>query len=803
MTNSQNAVSGPCVEKACFSSVTDQSPIGTIIINKDCKIDYCNHAILEMFGYEDAGLFMQDCYITLFPLSLKAKIQKSLKELKSSKDHAEFEQTCTSKDGTKFVARFKTVPMADNVHEDPKLICYIEDASKYGRQIENNEYDNKYVKLIEDVSDGIVIIQDHLIKHFNNTIVKITGYKKEDALGKNFMEFVSPAYKELVIQNHRDRLEGKPVPTIYEIDIISSQGTDISMEISTYMTEFAARPAVLIILRDISKRKEVEKNLIDAKMMAESANRAKSDFLATMSHELRTPLNSIIGFSDLMIGGSVGEMTEKQNRFMGNISSSGKHLLSLINNVLDLSKIEALKMDLDYENFNVCHIIDEVKQLISPLADKKGLKIEFYRDELIEHIYADRLRFKQILFNLASNAIKFTPRGGKIIISTKLLANMVQFSVEDTGIGIAEEDKSKLFQPFVQLDSATNRFYEGTGLGLSLVKRFVELHQGRIWFESEIGKGTSFTFELPLKVNENSEITAKTKFEEVVDFRSEVKNVKTIPQITVSETNESQTKVPVPEIMEPQNARGNELLILVVEDDDASRELLEATLLYEGYRVASAANGKAALELANKIKPFAITLDIMMPGMDGWGVLKQLKEKEQTHKIPVIITSMLDERELGIIWGAVDHFIKPIQKNILLSTLDKIKDDVSKSSLSVLIVDDETNAVELIAAMLDAEEFDVLKAYGGQEAIDIAFAKHPDVIVLDLMMPNVSGFDVIEELKADPDTIDTPIIICTAKDLNLKDRAELDDNVSYIMHKGMFTREDLIGFIEAVQKQDV
>lgn len=803
MTNSEKDISGPCAEKEYFSSIADQSPIGIIIIDKGCKIEYCNKAVLEMFGYRDTGLFMQDSCSILFPLSLKAKIQKSFKELQSSNEHAEFEQTCASKDGTEFVARFKTVPMAGDVHENSKLICYIENASKYGRHIENNEYDNKYVKLIEDVSDGIVIIQDQLIKHFNNKIVKLSGYKREEVLGKSFLDFVSPAYKKIVIQNHLDRLEGKSVPTIYEIDIISSQGTDIPMEISTYMTEFAGRPAVLIILRDIAERKEAEQNLIQAKLVAESANRAKSDFLATMSHELRTPLNSIIGFSDLMMSGSIGEMNEKQNKFMGNISSSGKHLLSLINNVLDLSKIEALKMDLDYEHLNVCCIIDEVKQLVSPLANKNGLKIEFFRDENLEHIYADRVRFKQILFNLASNAIKFTPMGGKITISAKQVGSMAQFSVKDTGIGIAEEDKSKLFQPFVQLDSATNRFYEGTGLGLSLVKRFVELHQGRIWFESEIGKGTSFTFELPLQVNEDSEITAGAKFEEAVAFRSKVKRIKTIHEITVSETNELQSGTVIPQIMEPQNARGDELLILVVEDDDASRELLEVTLLCEGYRVASAANGKAALELANEIKPFAITLDIMMPGMDGWGVLRQLKEKEQTHKIPVIITSMLDERELGIVWGAVDHFIKPIKKNILLGTLDKIKYNVSKSSLSVLVVDDETNAVELIAAMLDDEEFDVLTAYGGQDAIDIAFAKHPDVIVLDLMMPDVSGFDVVKELKANPDTIDIPIIICTAKDLNLNDREVLDKNVLNIMHKGMFARDDLIGFIESVQKQKV
>ncbi|MDD4250218.1 MAG: response regulator, partial [Methanosarcina sp.] len=256
-----------------------------------------------------------------------------------------------------------------------------------------------------------------------------------------------------------------------------------------------------------------------------------------------------------------------------------------------------------------------------------------------------------------------------------------------------------------------------------------------------------------------------------------------------------------PQIIEPLYSSRDEPLILVVEDDDASRELLEVTLTQEGYRVVSAPNGKEALELANRMKPFAITLDIMMPGMNGWDVLKYLKLEEHTHNIPVIITSMLDEREMGVIWGAVEHFIKPIQKDTLLSTLDKIKEKAAKSSLSVLVVDDEKSAVELVAAMLDGKEFNVLKAYGGQEAIDLAFKERPDLIVLDLMMPDISGFEVIKALKSKPDTIDIPIIICTAKDLEPTEMNTLDENVSYIVHKGMFNRENLIGIIKGVQKK--
>ncbi|WP_269850497.1 response regulator [Methanosarcina horonobensis] len=258
--------------------------------------------------------------------------------------------------------------------------------------------------------------------------------------------------------------------------------------------------------------------------------------------------------------------------------------------------------------------------------------------------------------------------------------------------------------------------------------------------------------------------------------------------------------IPIPQIIEPANSKSDEPLILVVEDDDASRELLEVTLTQEGYRVASVPSGKEALELANEMKPLAITLDIMMPGMNGWDVLKYLKLEKQTHDIPVIIISMLDEKDLGIVWGAVEHFIKPIQKDKLLSTLEKIKEKEAKSSFSVLMVDDEKSAVELVTSMLNEKEFNVLKAYGGQEAIDIAFKELPNLIILDLMMPDISGYDVIKALKSRPDTIDIPIIICTAKDLDPYEIKELDKNVSSIMHKGMFTKDDLLKCIKQLQK---
>lgn len=552
-------------------------------------------------------------------------------------------------------------------------------------------------------------------------------------------------------------------------------------------------------LQEIEEKEKMTKELLDSKIAAESANRTKSEFLATMSHELRTPLNSIIGFSDLMLNGSTGDMNEKQIKFMDNISTSGKHLLSLINNILDISKIEAGKMVLDYEIFDPCNAVNEVRQLVGPLSDKKGIRLTCIKDERFDRLSADRTRFKQIIFNLLSNAIKFTPPNGEITMSSHIDEDFAQITIKDTGIGISEDDQNRLFQPFQQLDSANNRHYEGTGLGLALVKQFIELHQGRIWVESEIGKGTTFTFELPLKLDEKIWGTHGKKVENKVILRPETKNTEYTPTCNDEERCKTRLKACASKIREPLDSKGNEPLILVVEDDDPSRELLEETLISEGYRVVSADNGKNALELACDVKPFAITLDIMMPGMNGWEVLKSLKKRERCQDIPVIITSMLDEKEIGIVWGAFEHFIKPIKKETLVNTLENIKVKVTKSSLNVLLVDDDKPTLELMHSMLDREDFNILTAHGGQEAIDIALKEHPDVIVLDLMMPEVSGFDVVKVLKADPDTIDIPVIICTAKDLEQNEMATLDKNVSHIMHKGMFTRENLISTIKALQ----
>ena len=547
-----------------------------------------------------------------------------------------------------------------------------------------------------------------------------------------------------------------------------------------------------------------------------AASKTKSEFLANMSHELRTPLNSIIGFSEILYDATFGALNEKQSRYVSNILTSGKHLLGLINDILDLSKVEAGKMELQYEEFNVPDAINEVKTVTAPLAAKKNIVVETKIDPGLTTIVADKGKVKQILYNLISNATKFTPEKGSININALRVGDMAQFEVKDTGIGISKDDQKKLFRSFIQLDASTSREYSGTGLGLVLVKRFVEQHGGEVRLESEPGKGSSFIITIPIKGKmkapgaikepgpkagtEVSAIPEVPTVKETVAAEAKAGTAKMpgVPAVKEKVTDEDLGSIEIPSIVEPEGATGDEPLILVVEDDLNASELLMITLTKAGYRAVPAYTGKEALVLVEKMEPFAITLDIMLPGMDGWEVLNHVKDNPNTCHIPVIVISMVDNKEIGLALGVVDYFVKPVEKSTLLASLGNLKKALKVEAMKVLIVDDEPNVVEMLSAMIESDSCGVIKAYGGQEGIDKAICEHPDVLILDLMMPVVTGFDVISTLKADPGTKDIPIIICTAKELTRDDIIVLKENAVSVMQKGMFIADDILDEIRKI-----
>jgi signal transduction histidine kinase/CheY-like chemotaxis protein len=485
------------------------------------------------------------------------------------------------------------------------------------------------------------------------------------------------------------------------------------------------------------------------------ASKAKSIFLSNMSHELRTPLSAILGFSELLLDDDPERFKEEQRHgFLEHIHAGGEHLLGLINDILDLSKVEAGQMKLRLEPVSIRQTIEAVVSSVSPLAAKKRLKMTTDTNTAPD-VVADAGKVKQMLLNLVANAIKFTSEEGTITIAAHRIGRMVEISVADTGIGISESDRGKIFHEFQQLDSGVGRQVQGTGLGLALTRRFADLHGGDVRVTSNVGKGSVFTLSLPVAG-------------------------------------------PVPEKVAADPAQGttpdNRPLILVVEDDPAVAELVKHIVERGGFRTEIARTGTEAVVMARELQPVAITLDIGLPEIDGWGVLQLLKQDEMTSSIPVAVISVHDDPELGAALGALDYFVKPIRANDLLVRLSKfkIKHSAGRDSVQVLVVDDEAANRELLAAVLEPAGFTVTLASGGLEGIQLAMSGRPDLILLDLMMPDVTGFDVVEALRADEATETIPIMVLTAKLMTASDRLRLNGQVSAILSRGSTGSADLL-----------
>ncbi|HTY60381.1 MAG TPA: response regulator [Bacteroidota bacterium] len=489
-------------------------------------------------------------------------------------------------------------------------------------------------------------------------------------------------------------------------------------------------------------------------------------FLATFSHELRSPLNSIIGFSDLLTTQLEGLPPETVRNFMKNISTSGRHLQQIINDILDLSKIEAGKMELHVASYPVSYFEESVMRVLSAALAEKKISLEFRFPPDIEELVVDQTRFGQILINLVSNAVKFSHPEGTVCVSFQRVDNDLQFSVSDSGIGIPPEDVAGLFKPFKQAPGGREMNRQGIGLGLAITKKLVELHGGSIWVESEAGEGTTMHFRIPMIVDAGSERMVQAGM--------------------------------LLEALERQNrstAEGAEKpLALVIEDAPQAGELLRMHIESAGYRVEIARNGSDAVDMAKRLRPNVITLDLLLPVKDGWQVLKELKRHPLCKHIPVIIVSIIDEKSLGFSLGAVEYFVKPVNRDELVQALDRVHilPRSARQKPAVLIIDDDKAATDLIHVMLENEGYRVFKAFQGKEGVEIATRERPDLIILDLIMPETSGFNVAYQLKQIPATRDIPIIILTSMEIDNETQEQLGSYVSGLMNKGAFTKKDLL-----------
>jgi PAS domain S-box-containing protein len=521
----------------------------------------------------------------------------------------------------------------------------------------------------------------------------------------------------------------------------------------------------ILISKDISEETLLNEELIEANRALLEANRHKTTFLANMSHELRTPLNAILGFSELLIDATEGQFSATtRKRFLEQIHSCGKHLLSLINDILDLSKVEAGQMELRLQTVSVGAIVEQVCTTVEPLAAQKRIHIEC-EAALAGEVVADEGKLKQMILNLVSNAIKFTPEGGTVTIGAARVGDRLEIVVADNGIGIAEGDLPRLFKEFQQVDSGANRKQQGTGLGLALTRSFAILHGGDVRVESTVGRGSRFTIDIP------------------AESRSANK-VPTVPEIPAAKANG--------DISRP--------LVLIVEDDPASAELLARQIERAGFRTEITRTGAEALTIAKLRKPVAISLDIMLPDMDGWEILKRLKSDEVTSPIPAIVVSVVDNPELGTALGALDYFVKPLDPKELVRRLSTInlKRLAGGGRTCVLVVDDEPANRDWLKRVLEPAGFEVTLASTAQEGIEAAKAGKPDIVMLDLLMPEVDGFAVVDALSDDQDTKAIPIVVLTAKHLTNSDIEHLSGRVSKVLRRGSTGAIDVIGELQVV-----
>jgi len=709
-----------------------------------------------------------------------------------------YELTYIRKDGSRFPAVVSVTALRD---KSKAIIGYLligtdntarkqieEERLKLDQKLRDQHFYTR--SLIESNIDALMTTDPRgIITDLNKQAEMLTGRTRDELIGSPFKNYFTDSDRA---QAGISRVLGEGRVNNYELTARALTGkvTVVSYNASTFHDRDRVLQGVFIAARDVTELKVYENALQSKNIELQEASRMKSEFLANMSHELRTPLNAIIGFSEVLKDGLLGELSNEQRGYITDIYSSGNHLLSLINDILDLSKIEAGKMTLDLEVLPVSGLFLNSFSVIREKAASRRIILELQAPTELGLIEVDARKVKQMVYNLLANAVKFSNDDGKITLRVSRVPQIdagclsgtwpgrtfpmkatgshdfLKISVIDTGIGIAEDDMQQLFVAFTQIDSGLARKFEGTGMGLALVKSLAELHEGTVAVESAIGEGTCFSFWLPLRLARENAVA------------------------------------PIRQPGAQAPAQKGIVTALVVENDPIAAELVRLQLEAEGFKVLHTASAEAGLVIAKKQPLAVIILDILLPNMDGWEFLRLIKKDSELKNIPVIISSIVADRNKGFSLGAASVMQKPISRQQLYESLVALGllPVAQDRNLKILIVDDDAEAVELIAARIEGlvgPADCVLRAYGGREAVELASIKLPDLIILDLMMPEFNGFDVVEALHKNSETAGIPVLVIASEDITAEDREKLNKGVLAILEKNAF---DNAWFIAEVRR---
>ena len=674
-----------------------------------------------------------------------------------------------SKDGRQFDIEDSAAPILTEAGEGFGVVLVFRDITEKKLAEKETRRQKDLLQLIlESMGDGVVVADENgKFLLFNDSAEKLLGLGATDTTPDEWIDRYGLYHPDTVT-----RCVPSEVPLARAIQGQSFDSTELFVRNSNnadgVLISITGRPLKdengnlrggVVVFHDITVQKHAEEALVRAKEEAERASKFKDQFLSTMSHELRTPLNAVLGFSDLLVDERYGTLNDRQRRYVDHIHTGGTHLLKLITDILDLSKIEAGRMEIAPEDVNIAAAFAEVLGALQPLADKKS---QCLTKEVVARLYVrvDATRFKQILMNLVGNAIKFTPELGRIELVARQVGGQVRLEVRDNGPGIAPQEQQRIFEAFFRL-TETGNATEGTGLGLAITARLVELHGSKLEIESEPGDGACFYFSLPL--------------------------------LATTPNEAAQTTIAIP--------RANKTpRILVIEDNAATGQLIQSQLTSSGYETFRCDQPERAIEMAAEYQPDAITLDLLMKPAHGLQVLLQLKNDPRTSKIPLIVVTIADKSGVGSALGADEYLVKPVDKATLLAAVERCLSSRGGAApaRAILVVEDDAATREMIEELLTAGGYSVITAADGEQARARVAQALPELVILDLVLPKIGGLELLAEWRDNPRTADLPVFVVTSKDLTKEEEKYIHAHAESLFRKQHSWREPLMKQLQRV-----